>query len=122
VVGLVCGTGLIIYNIFFVNRGPRLADSMTVVDVTTGEFFQVDLAGKGYVMPGKNPTTRKRALIAIVKDESGNWSVPGRFMGSFNEVDGEVTAVDRATGQLKGEVGEIKALAHPTTWDETFKR
>jgi hypothetical protein len=123
IIGLLGGSALVVYNLFFANAGPSLADTMKVIDVNTGELFEVDLAGKGYVMPGKNPNSKKRTLLAIVKDEQdGTWFIPGRYLPSLDQVDGEVTAVDPQTGEVKAPVGEFKRIAHPTQWDETLKR
>lgn len=58
----------------------KFADSVTVVDVTTGELFEAPLpSGRSVVYPAKNPGTGKDAVFPVQKDDSG-WSIPSRYL------------------------------------------
>jgi hypothetical protein len=88
--------------------GLKLANEMTVVDITTGDLYIIPLGGKRAVgIPGRNPESGKVTLLPVSKDESGTWTVSPRYLGGLQLIEGEPKALlDKKTGAVKvnGEV------------------
>lgn len=115
VIGLLVGGGLTFYNLFFAGE-VRLASSLTLIDVNTGEVFRVSIADKGYVMPGRHPVTRKRTLLSINQNKDGSWEVPPHLLSDLDAVEVEVKVVDKETGRVTVPVGTPKTMTHPSKW------
>ncbi len=109
VIGLLGGVGLIVW--WIATAGPvRLAHSYTLIDVTTGEIYEVDSTRYHLILPARRPDTGKIALVGVSKDEEGNWFVSPRDRGSIKELDPdvEVKAVDAQTGEVLIKSGAVK--------------
>jgi hypothetical protein len=85
-----------------------LPNSVTVVDVTTGDLYTMKLGKRnGAYFPEKNPESGKNTLMPIVKNENGDWYVDGHAMGVLQDVNGEINVVDEVTGKVTIESEEI---------------
>lgn len=96
VVGLVVGAGSAAW-FFFGGDQVRLDRQYYLIDVETGQIFEVDSTRYRLVLPAQHPETGKVSLIGVHKDETGRWYVPRRDLGSVSQLDKgvEVKAVDR---------------------------
>jgi hypothetical protein len=89
---------------------PTLIDTITMVDVTSGQLYNFSLGGKrGVSIPETNPDTGKRTLVPVDKDETGSWVVGPRdrqVLGQFSSESKLV--VDKATGKVQAAPGDPK--------------
>lgn len=94
VVGLVgCAAGIVWY---VVGSGPRvqMRDSLTMVDVGTGEMFPgMKIGPGGATIPGINPKTKNFSLMPVIKREDGKWYIPERYRPSLDNIEGGTAAV-----------------------------
>lgn len=122
VAAMVAGIGLVAREIVNADDAPRLAETLRVIDVETGDAFEVDLDGKGYVMPGRSPKSGKRALVAVVEDDGGGWRVPERFLVDLENAEVDVRAVNPKTVAVNVDLREFEPLEHPSRWDRAVTR
>lgn len=80
-----------------------MANQMTVVDITSGDLYTVELGPKkGMVIPGMNPKTGRATLFPVTKTEAGEWKVSSRDLGALRVAEGEPKAlVDAKSGIVK---------------------
>ena len=103
VLGLVGGG----FGIWYGLRGDEqveLASSVILVDVSTGELFEVPLnSGKAVIPPVKNPKTGIESLFPADSDGAGGWRLNERFLSYIDRLSKAKpdAVVDRKTGQLK---------------------
>jgi hypothetical protein len=91
---------------------PAMVEDVTMVDVTTGELFVFNVSGgRSISVPGVHPTSKKRSLLPVMKDESGQWIVSARDLSALSATEGEPTAItDRRTGRVSTAPGEPKRV------------
>ncbi|MEL6497902.1 MAG: hypothetical protein AAF937_02615 [Planctomycetota bacterium] len=111
VVGLLAGgVGLVLA----IAGGDRvdMADSMTLVDVTTGDLYRIDAKNRSRTIPMKHGETGERVLLHAQKDEStGKWTVPQRYRVALQQFDDiETIDIDRESGVI-----EIPESSKPET-------
>lgn len=101
VIGLLVGVGSAAW---FVLGGDRvtLANSILMVDVDTGDVFEVNLDRTRISNPALHPETGKLQLVRLDKDEDGTLFVNGRDLDLLKFLDKSITnkAVDPKTGDL----------------------
>jgi len=100
VIGLLAGAGMVVMSIFN-SDAPRLANSLTVVDIETGDLFEIGV-GKGMIsFPIKNPNNGKVSLMPVYKGEGGHWFVASRYLGDIGTLDGiKPDAIDASSGKV----------------------
>lgn len=80
------------------SKAIDMADSITMIDVTTGDVYIFSTKGrKGVFIPEDNPDTGMISLMPIHK-EGADWYVPKRYLAAFEDLDVPVNAVDPETG------------------------
>lgn len=73
VVGLLAAAGSIVFQFVFAKDKVTLADTITLVDVTSGDLFKAPLPkNKAIGFPAKNPNTKESTLLPVVPRE-GKW-------------------------------------------------
>ena len=107
IVILVLGVVGAAFSIFYSTRGDgqvELASSVTLVDINTGELFEVPLdSGRAVMPPVKNPKTGLDSLFPVDSDGAGGWKLNERYLGSLDKMTTVKpdAMVDRKTGQMK---------------------
>lgn len=84
-------------------RGPKLelADSVRMVDVNTGELFNLRIGKGGATIPGTNPKTRTLTLLPVVERE-GKWYLAERYLPAMQNLEGKHEAVvDAKSGEVR---------------------
>lgn len=81
---------------FALNTGPDMPDSVTLVDVKTGDLFSLRIGGKGRAAyyPEKHPDTGERTLLPVIENEDGTWRISGHSLPALQDVDGATPAVE----------------------------
>ncbi len=107
VIGLVVGVGS---GAWFVFGGDevRLERRYFLIDVESGDIFEVDSTKYRLVLPAIHPDTGRTTLVGVSQDESGGWYVSPRDLGSIRELGQgvEVKAVDLDSGELVNPAGK----------------
>lgn len=108
--GIVVGLALLMLagSLYFTfGRGEgevKLANSVTMVDVTTGDLFEYSVSGRrGVMVPEKHPDSGKLVLFPVEREESpppGRWVIGSRARGVLGDSEEEPTAVNRQTGEV----------------------
>lgn len=83
--------------------GVKLVNSVTLVDVKTGDLFEFDVSGhRPVVVPEKNPQTGEHTLVVAYKTENGSWRIYERQLSALDTIPGPHGAVvDRKTGEVR---------------------
>ena len=68
-------------------NGIDIAHDIVVVDVISGEVYEIDTNGRGIVLPTKNPQTGERTMFPVYKDEEGQWVLDGRGLSAIRSRD-----------------------------------
>jgi hypothetical protein len=91
------------YFALFSGDTIQFADSITMVDVATGELFQFSVGGgRAVIVPELNPSTGKRNLLGVEKTAEGKWALTVRSISQLSSVADEPKAVvDRRTGEVR---------------------
>jgi hypothetical protein len=100
-------------SVFMVLRGdrPKLSHEVFLVDISTGEMFSIDPSGKSIPVPAKSPSTGKRDLYPVGKNEDGRWQVEFRALGGIQQSRADsAPAIDVETG-LVVDAGEIRRIS-----------
>lgn len=84
------------------DKGPKLIDEITMVDVTSGDLFVFPLTGKKSVaIPELNPDTGKRTLMPTYRNEAGEWTIGPRDRDALNAFKNEPKlVVEVSTGKV----------------------
>jgi|TARA_R110000782_G_scaffold57258_30_gene119869 hypothetical protein len=100
----VAAIGVLAFSVwkFGFTGGPDLPDSVLLVDVKTGDLFELDIGGrKAAYYPEKHPDTGERTLMPVVKEDDGSWKIGGRMLPALQDVPGETPAVtDPSSGTV----------------------
>lgn len=111
VIGLLAGAAGVVYAMTG-GKSVDLVDSMTLVDVNTGELFRVSTNNRSIIIPMKRRDTDQRTLMVAVFDETEKkWLVPERYRGPLNGFPDQ-TLIDAETGVIG-----IDPSAKPTSVD-----
>jgi hypothetical protein len=96
VIGLAVGIGSAAWFAFSGDE-VKLDRRYFLVDVETGQIYEVDSTKYRLVLPATNPETGKVSLIGIHQSEDGTWKVPSRDLASASQLDKgvQVKAVDQ---------------------------
>jgi hypothetical protein len=100
----VVAVGASAYFSFSGGSEVKFAKEITMVDVNTGDLFFFPVSRREVVFPPEtNPTTGKRALLTVNKNESGKWILEGRQRAAMlADIEGDHKAViDSKTGEVK---------------------
>jgi hypothetical protein len=100
VVAAVVAAGITIYRLVSPGGGPRLADSIQMVDVNTGELFTVGVGAAQ--IPSRNPKTNAYTLLPVEKNpETQRLEVNARNRTTLPNIPGDHAAVDPKTGEVR---------------------
>lgn len=73
---------------------PELTRSVTLVDVKTGDLFELSLAGRrAAVYPEIHPDTGERTLMPVQQDENGTWKLYSYTLPAIEHVSGDMPAI-----------------------------
>lgn len=103
VLGLLVGGVSIAYTLAGPGE-PSLAHRYFLIDVESGEIFEVDSKRYLLTIPAVNPATQRISMVRVLKDEEGKWRVFERDRPLLDELDKgvKVQAVDAQTGEVVG--------------------
>ncbi len=104
IVLIIAAVGVLGFSVFRFGIGSspeaQMADSITMVDVETGQLYNFSLKGRrGVLVPGKNPETGKFTLMPVYQDDNDDWIVGQRDLDAMQYLEGTPSNVDRATGR-----------------------
>ena len=99
VVGLLTLVGMVVWQC---NSGKvKLASSITLVDVETGQLIEAPLPkNRSVLFPATHPDTKRATLFPAHRNESGGWEVSGRYVPYVKSKDIDPKAVDLKTGAI----------------------
>lgn len=107
VIGLLVGIGSGLWTLLG-GGGPEVSYSLTLVDVETGDLFEVaDYRETKFVLPAARPGSEARALLPVEKDADGSWYLTDRGLQSLGAVTVPTEAVDEDSGRVD-KVGGIR--------------
>lgn len=106
IVLFVVAVGGLIAGIFMSSSGntPDMAKRILMVDLASGELFEVDTSDKGVILPARNPDTNRATLMPAQKEPDGTWRVHPMYYRKElrTEMEGPLDAlVNVETGQVK---------------------
>lgn len=99
VIGLLAGAAGVVYAMTS-GKSVDLVDSMTLVDVNTGELFRVNTNNRSIIIPMKRKDNDQRTLmVAVFDDGEKKWIVPERYRGPLGGFTDQ-KLIDPATGVI----------------------
>lgn len=113
IVLFVAAVGAIAFTSYRLIRGDgiKMSDHLLVVDITSGELFEIDTNGKGIVLPAKNPSTGERTLYPMYRDDNGDLILEERGLARLEEHETTLNDhINRETGQVEADGKKIKRL------------
>ena len=69
----------------FGGNGLEQRNSLTYVDVTDGQLYEVPLRGRSLMIPMQNPETEAWSLLPVEQREDDTWYVPPRYIPNSTE-------------------------------------
>jgi hypothetical protein len=78
----------------------KLADSLRMVDVNTGEEFYLPIGKGGATIPGRNPRTNEMTLMPVIAKDRV-LRIPDRYFPALREIPGSHAAVNESTREVK---------------------
>jgi hypothetical protein len=107
VIGLAVGLGSVVW---FAMSGDTvgLDRRYFLVDVESGDIFEVDSSKYRLVLPARHPETGRVSLVGVSQDDDGTWFVSRRDLDTIKQLDREVQvkAVDTSSGDLVNPPGK----------------
>lgn len=95
----------------FSKPSARVAKSMLMVDINTGQLYEFDISKVSMIIPEVSPETGKQTLYPVRKGEDGKWYASPRYIEAIDpKTDGEPTAL------VSAETGEVKLLSEDAKW------
>ena len=93
------------------SQESQMANTLTLVDVQTGQLYIADISGKRtIIIPARNPDNDEVALIPVF-EENGEWFIWNRYKSAMSQVtvtpeavpdtDGAVVVLDESPIRLK---------------------
>lgn len=80
----------------------RLASSVPMVDVGTGEIFELRIGPGGATVPGMNPKTRTLSLLPVEERQPGRWFIAERYLSALADMECDKSAVvDARSGEVR---------------------
>ena len=65
----------------------RMAESMMLIDVQTGQLYIRDISGKkAFIIPDRNPDSKEIALLPVV-EEDGEWFLVERYASALDQIE-----------------------------------
>ena len=93
--------------------GTNIANRMTLIDVKTGDLYNVNLGGSRTVMiPARHPDTRERTLFPVV-EEDGEWRLVERYARALERVEGSMIDISGNGGVEPSSTRATKYEAPP---------
>lgn len=91
--------------------GISVEHDLLVVDIETGEVFEIDTNGRGIVLPAKNPATGERTMFPVYKDDEGQWLLESRGLASItNDKLKTGDFIDLETGSVDLDLSAIRRV------------
>ncbi len=94
----------IVYTFVGGDKAPDLATKVTVVDVNSGQLFEVDVSKMGLMVPMTNPDTNTPTLYPVYREEGQvDWKIMSQYVSVVRALpDGQTAAMaDKRQGVLK---------------------
>ncbi len=109
VIGLAVGLGSAAWFAFS-GDDVQLDRRYFLIDVESGDIFEVDSTKYRLVLPARHPETGRISLIGVHRGDNGVWFVPPRDLGSIKQLDKgvEVKAINKDSGDLINPPGTPK--------------
>ena len=98
ILGLLVG-GLGVYMSLGKDDGIEIADSMTLVDVQTGDLYRLDVSKRAALLPMTLPGTNRKALLPCFEAD-GKWFVEGRFLDFAKDIGDVSKSINLGTGEI----------------------
>jgi hypothetical protein len=114
VIGILVGVGSAVYQLI-TPSGPRLPDSMLLIDVESGQVYRANTRGRSVMLPARRPDTGKIALLRLRTDDEGKHYVSGRDLSLLQYLDQgvEVKAINPESGDVIQASKDIKTYEEP---------
>lgn len=95
------GLGFSVWNFGFANSlESQLADTMTLVDVQSGQLYTASIGGRnGILIPARNPETREIALMPVYR-ENDQWFLIDRYKGGVSDLTVATDAIPDVDGPI----------------------
>ena len=72
----------------------QMANAMIMIDVETGQLYEVDIRGKrGVLIPARNPETRDISLLPVF-EQDGEWFIYERYRDALDQLEVPLEAIE----------------------------
>jgi hypothetical protein len=98
VVAAVVAVGISVLRLAVRESSPHLADSVRMVDVNTGDLFDMQVGRT--MIPAKNPRTGTYSLLPVERRD-GEMVLSERYRVALKGIEGSHGAVEASTGKVR---------------------
>lgn len=97
--GLLLGGGLLVWQTMGSgDQEAEFSDTMMLVDVATGQLYEVNLRKTRPAVPAKSPETGQRTLVTVHKSKEGQWVVTPTELDEVEAMKDANKVIDLASG------------------------
>jgi hypothetical protein len=94
------------------SSGPDIPSRITLVDVTTGQLYEVNLKKYRVVLPARDPEQKQMRLFPVKKSGAG-WVLTDTGMGMIRGTDLDTKAVNLSTGEVTNASADVRQYVPP---------
>lgn len=94
------------------SSGPNVPSKIMLVDVSTGQLYEVNLRKHRVVLPARDPDQKQYRLFPIKKSASG-WTLTESGMAMIRGTDVDVKAVNLSTGEVTQASSDVRQYVPP---------
>lgn len=98
----------------FTRSGPNIPSTIMLVDVSTGQLYQVNIKRHRVGLPAQDPEQKQYRLFPVRKTEAGGWQITENGLGLIRTMtDIDKKAVDPRTGEVLSASADIREYVPP---------
>ncbi len=98
----VVALAVVVWRVSSGASGIPMAETVLMVDVRSGQFFEMTVGRNGLMVPERHPQTGELGLFPVEQNANGDWVIPARMREGLEMVEsGGQGVVDRRTGVVK---------------------
>lgn len=93
--------------------GVKIDTKLTLVDITTGQLYEVNLKKHRVALPARDPEKGEYRLFQVRKSDDGKWFLTENSRGMLRTTKFSTKAVNAETGEVIEASPEITAYTPP---------
>ncbi len=93
--------------------GPKIDTKLTLIDVTTGQLYEVNLKKHRVALPARDPEKGEYRLFPVRKNDDGKWVLTDNGRGMIRGTTLAAKAVNIETGEVLESSDSVQDYSPP---------